>query len=152
MTVQLHILYLLLQHTKTVSGIHIGLLTGILINFVSFLCFYYREGGSNEDSILNAAFSMEAEVPPAQVENDCPVRTQTNPAYENEEDDTQVVYQATVDSLLRVCIFILCQFFPLKVTHQVTMAIVQCIVCLYMLTLDMLHWLLCTALAILSVS
>ena len=60
---------------------------------------------------------MEPEVPPAQVENDCPVRTQTNPAYENEEDDTQVVYQAAVDSLLRVCMFILCWFFPFKVTR-----------------------------------
>jgi len=72
---------------------------------------------------------MEPEVPPAQVENDCPVRTQTNPAYENEEDDTQVVYQTAVDSLLGVCIFILCQFFPLKAICQGTMAIVQCIVC-----------------------
>jgi hypothetical protein len=34
---------------------------------------------------------MEAEVPPAQVENDHPVRTQANPTYEHEEDDTQVV-------------------------------------------------------------
>lgn len=66
---------------------------------------------------MNAAFSMEPEVPPAQVENDCPVRSQTNPAYENEEDDTQVAYQATVNSFLRVCLFIVCQFFPLKVTH-----------------------------------
>jgi len=60
---------------------------------------------------------MEPEVPPAQVENDCPIRTQTNAAYENEEDDTQVVYQATVDCFLRVCIFLEYQFFPLKVTH-----------------------------------
>lgn len=54
---------------------------------------------------------MEPEVTPAQVENDCPVRSQTNPAYENEEDDTQVVYQAAVDSL-RLCMFVVCQFFP----------------------------------------
>jgi hypothetical protein len=40
---------------------------------------------------LNATFNMEADVPPAQVENDRPVRTQTNPTYEHEEDDTQVV-------------------------------------------------------------
>jgi hypothetical protein len=78
--------------------------------FIHLLCFYHREGGSNEDSILNAAFSMEPEVPPAQVENDCPVRTQTNPAFENEEDDTQVVCQVNVDGFLRVCVFVLCKF------------------------------------------
>jgi hypothetical protein len=88
----------------------------VLINSINLLCFCYREGGSNEDSILNSAFRIEPEVPPAQVENDCPVRTQTNPAYENEEDDTQVVYQANVD-FLTVCMFIVCQLFPLKVTH-----------------------------------
>lgn len=53
--------------------------------------FQYREAGSSEDNILNTTFNMEAEVPPAPAENECPVRTQTNPAYEHEEDDTQVI-------------------------------------------------------------
>jgi len=119
LTVQYHRLYLLLQHIKTSFSIHIDLLTWILINSWSFLCFYYREGGSNEDSILNTAFSMEPEVPPAQVENDCPVRSQTNPAYENEEDDTQVAYQATVN-ILRVCIFIVCQLFSFESDPLIT--------------------------------
>jgi hypothetical protein len=41
--------------------------------------------------MLNATFSMESEVPPAQAENECSVRAQSNPAFEHEEDDTQVV-------------------------------------------------------------
>jgi hypothetical protein len=81
------------------------------MNFINLLRFCYREGGSNEDSILNAAFSMEPEVAAAQVENDCPVRTQTNPAYENEEDDTQVVYQANADCFLRGCMLVVCHCF-----------------------------------------
>jgi hypothetical protein len=57
---------------------------------------------------------MEPEVPPAQVDNECPVRTQSNPAFEHEEDDTQVVQQVNVNLLLRESMLLKCQLFSFR--------------------------------------
>jgi hypothetical protein len=49
---------------------------------------------------------MEPEVAPAQAENECPVRTQSNPAFEHEEDDTQVVQQVNVNFFSKECMLL----------------------------------------------